>query len=1242
MQFVKNGPDIPERLLQAHEDGKVVLFCGAGVSYRAGLPDFDGLVRRLYIGLGEAPSDVEDTAIRKGQYDTAIGLLERRIAGGRIIVREQLAIILTPNFSAPHVMAMHEALLTLARNREGRYRLITTNFDRLFEEVIARHSLPRHTYHAPLLPVPKSRWDGLVYLHGLLPAIPTGDDLNHLVVSSGDFGLAYLTERWAARFVSELFRNYIVCFVGYSINDPVLRYMMDALAADQLLGEKPCEVFAFGSYSKGREEESANEWRAKNVTPILYSKYRNHIYLHRTLQEWANTYRNGVLGKELIVVQYALTKPLTSTNEDDFVGRMLWALSDHSALPAKRFAEFDPLPVLDWLEPLSEKRFHHGDLARFGVQPNLNEDDTLAFGLVLRPTPYTHAPSMTLVRHSPTEESQWDQVMFQLARWLARHLDDPKLILWVAKQGGSLHAQFLWLIERRLTESPPSAPMRALWRLVLSGCLQSHALQFELYDWCRQLRQEGLTPMLRLQLRDFLSPRVRLREPYHGLEDDDQDKKTTPSRIKDLVDWEIALNAEHVHSALKDMADDARWREALPDFLSDTTILLRDTLDLMRELGGADDRQDMSYIHQPSISKHEQNRGFHDWTVLIDLAREAWIETAAKRPEQARIEAQRWISIPYPLFRRLAFFAASHSTIIAVQQALNWLLADDYWWLWSIETQRETIRLLVTIVPQLEAPEREFLEKAILLGPPRTMFRDDIEPDRLQQIFDREIWLRLAKYSAAGVRLGSDAAAKLQTLSEQYPAWRLASDERDEFPMWMGDDQDWRTFLATPKQCRDLVSWLHEHPKSDIWQEDDWRERCKRDFRRTATALMYMAHRSEWVVDRWREALQAWSDETLAVRSWRCVGGMLATAPDDVAKELMHTLSWWLQSIAKTFSGNEETFFLLIRKILELHRNEATQPDDDPIFKAINHPVGHVTEAALRWWYRRSLEDGQGLPDALRPLFTDLCDTKVDSFRHGRVLLAMHVIALFRVDRKWATKYLLPLFEWQRSAIEARAAWESFLRSPRLYRPLMEAIKPHFLDTAQHYMDLGTYGEQYAALLTFAALERGDMFSKPELVAATRSLPTDGRNAAAEVLVRALEGAGEQHAEYWRNHIQPYLKSIWPKSRDVITPAISKSFAKLCIAAQDAFPEALRELNRWLQPLDHSDFVVQLLHKANLCNRFPQEALAFLNVIVDDTVQWPPNDLKECLDAIRAAQPAIEADNRLQKLDEYLRKHSKK
>jgi len=262
------------------------------------------------------------------------------------------------------------------------------------------------------------------------------------------------------------------------------------------VGESPREGFAFGSYPKGKEAEQTDEWMAKNVTPILYREHRHHAHLHRTLREWAETYRDGVSGKERIVVQYATARPLASTKQDDYVGRMLWALSDQRALPAKRFAEFDPLPSLDWLEPLSEKRFHHEDLARFGVQPNFGKDDSLAFNLVLRPTPYARAPWMTLVHHSDTEASLWDEVMFQIARWLARHLDSRELILWVARHGGVLHTQFAMLLAAALQERKPSPPMRTLWRLALSGRLQSHASRLDFYDWIRTFELDGLTPTL--------------------------------------------------------------------------------------------------------------------------------------------------------------------------------------------------------------------------------------------------------------------------------------------------------------------------------------------------------------------------------------------------------------------------------------------------------------------------------------------------------------------------------------------------------------------------------------------------------------------------------------------------------------------------------------------------------------------------------------------------------------------------
>ena len=372
------GPDVLERLLQAHEDGRLVLFCGAGVSGPAGLPGFATLVDQVFLAF--PPDPVQQAALEAKQFDKAIGLLEEGMLDGRNKVRRRLAEILTPSVTTRNATATHEALLTLSRNHDGRTRLVTTNFDRLFEKAIADKGLvDLSRCQAPLLPVPKQRWDGLVYLHGRLPDTPADKDLDDLVISSGDFGRAYLTERWAARFVGELFRNYTVCFVGYSINDVVMHYMTDALAADRLLGESPFEMFAFGSYSKDKESKYANEWKAKNVTPILYRDDNKHESLYQTLHEWAETYCVGASGKESIVARCAGLRPTTSTEQDGFVGRVLWALGDSSGLPAKRFADLDPVPSLDWLEPFSANLYRQTDLSRFGVQPDSAKDDSLRY-----------------------------------------------------------------------------------------------------------------------------------------------------------------------------------------------------------------------------------------------------------------------------------------------------------------------------------------------------------------------------------------------------------------------------------------------------------------------------------------------------------------------------------------------------------------------------------------------------------------------------------------------------------------------------------------------------------------------------------------------------------------------------------------------------------------------------------------------------------------------------------------------
>jgi hypothetical protein len=1263
VQFVTNGPDIPDALLQAHEEGRVVFFCGAGISRPAGLPDFGGLVKRLFQQAGEPADGAESDFIRQSQFDRAIGRYEQRIQGGRTTTRRGLPSILTADLTKRLALTTHFALLTLGRSHDGGLKLVTTNFDTLFEDAARHYRLSAPTvYHDPPT---RLRWDGVVHLHGRMPVQPSADDLDQLVLSDGDFGQAYLTHGWAARFVAGLFRDYTLCFVGYSIDDPVLRYMT---AAHALNGEQ--KMFAFASYETGKAESALQAWKDKHVSPILYDGAAFHRSLHRTLHVWASVYRDGVGGKERLVARYAHRLPKESKPQNNFVGRMLWALSDQAGLPAKRFADFSPAPSLDWLlDAFSDERYRYSDLARFDVPARKKIDGNLRFSLIRRPAPYDRAQPMRLVS-GLSHETQWDDVMFHLARWLVRHLDDPRLVIWIAERGGQLHDRWPWLIEHELdhiasleregktTEldeirlhAPNAIPgplMRTLWRLLLSSRVKSPWHAPDLYRWKGRLKREGLTATLRLELRELLAPKVVLKKPFRW-GDDDSSSADEPTRIKQLVDWELVLAADHVHSTLRDLADEP-WKSALPLLLDDFQQLLRDALDLLRELGEADDRSDRSHWDLPSITPHWQNRSFRDWVSLIELLRDAWLAIRANDSARATRIAQNWFEVPYPAFKRLALFAASHDDCIPPEQWVDWLLADGAWWLWSTDTGREVFRLLVLQGQHLAGVAQQSLEGAILAGPPREMYRDDLEAERWQDLVTRSVWLHLAKLNTSGLVLGASAATRLAEISIAYPQWQLAANERDEFSHWMSgtgdpDYEDSRDVDIAPRKRQELVQWLTKPmPERRPFYEDTWREVCRSRFFHSLSALCDLAQDGVWPAGRWREALQAWAEEGMVLRSWRYAAPLVQTMPDAVLLEIDHAVTWWMEAASKAISRHEDILLNLCRRVLALPLEAGSGSriirngveTYDPVGSAINHPIGHATQALINLWFKQNPNDNDLLPAELKPIFTTLSDVQVDRFRHGRVLMGSRLIAFFRVDRPWTEQHLLPLFGWS-NPVEAKSVWEGFLWSPRLYQPLLAAFKSQFLDSANHYADLGEHRQQFAALLTYAALGPTEGYTVEEFRIALGKLPLDGLAESAQAFYQAIASSDDQPESYWRNRAQPFWTKIWPKSRELATPKISEFLTLAAIAARDEFPAALTEIKDWVKPIDHPYTIIHSLQKSGLCAKFPDAALSVLDLVIADQ-QWGTRNVDDCLDQIVQAAPNLAQDARYLRLREYVRR----
>ncbi|MEA5105644.1 anti-phage defense-associated sirtuin Dsr1 [Pantoea sp. S18] len=1276
MQFVTNGPDIPDSLLQAHEEGRVVFFCGAGVSVPAKLPDFKKLVQDIFKQTDPRKTPQEEATFNACQYDATLNLLEHRLPDGRITIRRALVSALTRR-SFPHsATETHSALLCLSRTHDERMRLVTTNFDSLFELAGKRDSYKFPVFCAPMLPVPKnSRWNGLVYLHGAITRKMDDTALNRLVVTSGDFGQAYLTERWAARFVSELFRNYVVCFVGYGINDPVLRYMMDALAADKLQGETTQPTWAFASYKSGEMEDKRTEWQAKGVTPLLYqveilkNKDQDHSLLHKTLIAWANTYRDGVTGKERIVLDNASSLPSKSTVQDDFIGRMLWALSDKSGLPARRLAEHNPAPPLEWyFTGLNENRFRQADLRRFGITPRDSGDEKLNFSLLSRPSPYHLSPFMMLFagEHYPT---QWDEVMLHLARWLLRYLDDPKLLVSFAKGGTRLHPSFRNMIAEKIAlyarldregktseldaireNSPTAIPgpqMQVLWQLFLSSRVQPSYMNGDIISWKRRLGSGQLSPTLRFELRELLAPHIRLTEPYDisSLYGDSTDN--TPPTMKQLVQWDLVLSLSHARSMLNP-ASDKHLRQVLPALFDDFQLLLRDALDLLKMMSEEADDSDHSHWYQPSISHHPQNRGHRDWTLLIELLRDAWLAILNTERIRATQAAIGWYQLPYPLFKRLALFAASQDDDIHGKTWVSWLTDDGAHWLWSVETAREVYRLLVLRGNNLHKGAQQQLEDAILAGPPLPRYGSFETDEQRQGYLSNKIWRALAKLESSGLQLGEAASSRLQAISAKYPKLKLASDERDEFSMWTGavGDSEFEARYSNnraPKQLMALIKWLRKDPRKQWTPGDDgWREVCRSHFDVSLEALWHLSENGFWPEQRWREALQTWSQDDMPLKSWDAAAPLIKDMSESLLHALSHTFGWWLESCSKVLSTHQDIFKSLCSRMLAISFEVKSgtlvngKPIDNPVSEAINHPVGYVTQALMNHLFSNDMKDNDLLPAWAETSFTTLCDAQTLRFRHGRVILAANVIALLRIDPVWTTINLLPLFNWS-NAEEARSVWAGFLWSPRLYKPLFDLFRQDFLRTVVHLDMLGEHQNQYISVLTYVALDMAKDFTDAELRDAFNALSNEELETVLQALTQALDAAGEQREAYWRNRIEPFWNNLWPKSKDRITPRISELLVQMILSAGDAFPSGYRLVKGWVRPVEFLHYLLNEMERSGVCSAFPQESLDLLAALVTDQ-PFPPEQLQTGLREIIASDPSLERNPQYARLNTYLRR----
>jgi len=330
-------PLVPERLLLAHARGQVLFIAGAGVSEPAGLPNFRQLVVDVYAQLDAAAhkvitsSDDKDTGdltgltnqqiaevrrFKRRDYDVVLGMLERRIddvPSGTSRVRAAISGVLRSSGKKP--ARIHKALMRLS-DRGGMTAIVTTNFDGLLQ-LGATGKVKPQTYALGGIPRPGRgrEFIGVLHIHGAMSR--DVKRISDLVVTDQDFGEFYMRRRTVPDFIYDAARLFHLVLVGYSADDPPMRYLLNAIAADGVRFDDLKERFTFIGTEKP-DPVVVEDWKGRGITPIAYDSGDNHQALLVLLERWADlSATNGRPKKIDAEVRRIVKVPRESAPESD-------------------------------------------------------------------------------------------------------------------------------------------------------------------------------------------------------------------------------------------------------------------------------------------------------------------------------------------------------------------------------------------------------------------------------------------------------------------------------------------------------------------------------------------------------------------------------------------------------------------------------------------------------------------------------------------------------------------------------------------------------------------------------------------------------------------------------------------------------------------------------------------------------------------------------------------------------------
>lgn len=1195
LHFSDDGPEFPGDLVDSLLDGEVVFLCGSGIS-RPQLPDFKGLVEGTCERLSLDKSQSEENAFESGRYEEVLASLRQRLADPEEVTRSVSDLLTVPTSPC---LDHHRTILRLARDLNNRITVVTTNFDTLLERAAAtlydKEYLKKISFAGQALPAPgSSNFAGIVHIHGRLADPVLGLEQSPLVLTSTDFGEAYMRSGWASRFFFDLVRCKDIVLVGYSANDMPIRYILNVLEADRARFSDLRRVYAFAEYTNDKQE-AATAWQTLAVKTLPYRKINkdtgeeDHAPLWRDLRELGDVVerpREAFQTRVSKILEYDVAESCAQSQRE-----IVWLLKEPREL---RSIALDAIVDPQWFD-----FFQREEVWPEGVIAKL------------------------------------------VSAWIRRDLQNADrfdcALLWQKRVGQPFTENMAVLL---LHANNLDRDWKTVWRLF---CLAVPAQRNDttLYQAQKPLNKEVILDCdLRVAVTQ-LAPKLELRRSPRALEQANRGHSLA-SLLNTRIDVSDREQAKELADSLCKMHDHTLR------ILELATWELRSILELEKDLGQIHDEIDHNDWTVPSVESHPQNELHGGKVFLVQLLSECLPRAHTLDREGMKSIVECWKHFPGRIGLRLYLHAMRDSMLFSANDAISTLLSvseHDFW-----RMRRESALLIRdrsggTALELVSELERLILDSScsyfgrFTLQPNETDWREDAR--------DNAVWLHLKMLEGAGT-LSHIGANELASIIKRHSHLDRAVEDQDFFGTYISQPR-WIVGDPAPivqAQDEDRLRVAREKMMSYNSEErEGWAAYCRTD---PVGALNTLSERAFDPADS-----ELWITLLYVLASSDSPGTQQhESLPARALEHLFEAETADLHSVVPALctlvrqTWESHTFELdeWITRLWELLTQHPEQERDyqDDLYKRATHSLaGQLTEVLLLKIGALLKAGSAPTPQQLQ-LLNRIAECPGTAGFMGRTVLVCNIAFLIHWEFSAVVKRLEP-------ALHAEDDEGKELRVVVLqYHPTSAVAATHIKNAilkglqecgwdenrARHKVAswvvlpaLADIKQDTTVQWGITAADATDVLKKssPALLVGTLEVLND-------VLSDRLENKNDDPETAWSNTAAPFFKKVWPSESKFRDARLTPDLLRLAVSAGHKFPEAWRLLRPYISPGSSSYRGLHVIAKSHVPETFPDETLELLWAVCGRNYTSNFDDLAGLIDRLVGANPNLDTDRRLQRL----------